>query len=508
MTWGGGIARGVGSRRTRSTVACVVGALSLLAAFSSAAGAADWQEARLPMADPSHSKLLGISCPTAGRCVAVGEGSAIATSGTPTGGASAWDMGAIDIGGETDATGTLIEEPGLGTREEIYAVSCPSDELCVGGTFDGYIVWSTNPAGGASTWRFADIDGPARDTHLMAISCPSASLCVAVSGERYTGGKILTSTDPTGGRAAWTVTQLDESLDLRGVSCGSPTFCVAVAESGRMIASTDPTGGPGAWHELPSPAPGNMKGIDCTGTAFCVAGNFSGNLLSSTDPLGGGPWSTRNGGGSALVTGISCLPTGQCAAVDNNGDVTATGNALDPNAGWSFQNLIPYREPASQVELPNNGLFSISCAGPEFCAAVGSGGSVFTSADPFAATAAPTTSTSTAGGKSEKGGRAATRPRTKLARVDHRHTKIRGKWARVRFRFHAVGAARGFECRLDRRHFRRCHSPKLYRRIGGGDHIFRVRAIGPTGLRGPVAKERVVVETTARGVAKGIDREV
>jgi hypothetical protein len=186
MTWGGAIARRVRSRRTRFTVACVRAALFLLA-FSSTAGAADWQEARLPMSDPAHLKLLGISCPSAARCVAVGEGSAIATSGAPTGGASAWDMGSIDIGGETDATGTLIEEPGLGMREEITAVSCPSAELCVGGTFDGYIVWSTNPAGGASTWRFADIDGHARDTHLMAISCPSTGLCVAVSGERYTG---------------------------------------------------------------------------------------------------------------------------------------------------------------------------------------------------------------------------------------------------------------------------------------------------------------------------------
>jgi hypothetical protein len=472
----------------------VIVALSLLATLAPTAGAADWQEARLPMSDPFHARLLGISCAAADRCVAVGEDSAIATSGAPTGGASAWDKGVIDVGGETDATGTLIEEPGLGTHEEITDVSCPSEQLCVGGTFDGYIVWSTNPAGGASTWRFADIDGHARDTHLMAISCPTTGLCVAISGERYTAGKIITSTDPTGGRAAWTVTQLDESLDLRGVSCGTPTFCVAVAESGRMIASTDPTGGAGAWRELPSSAPGDMRGVDCAGTAFCIAGNFGGNFLTSTDPLGGAPWGARNGGGSALVTGISCLPTGQCAAVDDNGDVTASGNALDPSAEWSFQNLAPYREPARPGEPPDNGLFSISCVSLEFCAAVGSDGSVFTSTDPFAPPAASPAGTSAPGRNSAKGGRAATRPRTKLARVDHRHTKIRGKWARVRFRFHAVGAASGFECRLDRRHFRRCHSPKVYRRVGRGDHDFSVRAIGPTGLRGPVAHERVLVE--------------
>jgi hypothetical protein len=116
----------------------------------------------------------------------------------------------------------------------------------------------------------------------------------------------------------------------------------------------------------------------------------------------------------------------------------------------------------------------------------------------FVALAAPASSTSAAGGKSATGRRAATRPRTKLDRVDHRHTKTAGKWVRVRFRFHALGLARGVECRLDRRHFRRCHSPKVYRRVGRGDHIFSVRAIGPTGLRGPVAQEHVLVETTVR----------
>ena len=57
------------------------------------------------------------------------------------------------------------------------------------------------PAPGGD-WRVADIDGDGRDTHLLGVSCPTASLCAAVSGERYTAGKVLTSTDPTGGASA------------------------------------------------------------------------------------------------------------------------------------------------------------------------------------------------------------------------------------------------------------------------------------------------------------------
>ena len=46
--------------------------------------------------------------------------------------------------------------------------------------------------------------------------------------------------------------------------------------------------------------------------------------------------------------------------------------------------------------------------------------------------------------------------------------------------------ARGFECKRDRGPYRRCHSPLRYW-VSHGRHVLRVRAIGPTGLRGPAA---------------------
>jgi hypothetical protein len=62
-----------------------------------------------------------------------------------------------------------------------------------------------------------------------------------------------------------------------------------------------------------------------------------------------------------------------------------------------------------------------------------------------------------------------------------------GRRVRVRFRFEAKGEARGLECRLDERRFRRCASPQRYR-VGRGRHAFRVRAIAANGDRGPVRK--------------------
>src|ERR1019366_9950291 len=61
-------------------------------------------------------------------------------------------------------------------------------------------------------------------TPLGGPSCPSSGLCVAVDNR----GNLVTSSNPTGGAAAWTVTDVDGSNGLDGVSCPSSGLCVAV----------------------------------------------------------------------------------------------------------------------------------------------------------------------------------------------------------------------------------------------------------------------------------------
>lgn len=60
-----------------------------------------------------------------------------------------------------------------------------------------------------------------------------------------------------------------------------------------------------------------------------------------------------------------------------------------------------------------------------------------------------------------------------------RHRRIK-----ARFRFYSRDGARGFLCKRDRGRWRRCRSPLRYW-VPIGHHVLRVRAIGPTGLRGP-----------------------
>jgi hypothetical protein len=62
----------------------------------------------------------------------------------------------------------------------------------------------------------------------------------------------------------------------------------------------------------------------------------------------------------------------------------------------------------------------------------------------------------------------------------------RRRHVRAHVRFYSPTAVRGFQCRRDHGSWRRCSSPLRYW-VGHGHHVLRVRASGPTGLRGPAA---------------------
>ena len=61
----------------------------------------------------------------------------------------------------------------------------------------------------------------------------------------------------------------------------------------------------------------------------------------------------------------------------------------------------------------------------------------------------------------------------------------------AKFKFESTDPAATFECKLDKRAFKPCSSPKKYRRLDGGRHRFKVRAIDALGTPDPTpAKAR------------------
>lgn len=74
---------------------------------------------------------------------------------------------------------------------------------------------------------------------------------------------------------------------------------------------------------------------------------------------------------------------------------------------------------------------------------------------------------------------------------------IKGRTAK--FRFAATGGvATGFECKLDRKPWRKCTSPRKYRHLKRGIHTFRVRAVFKTGPDPTPAKRRFKIHRPRR----------
>jgi hypothetical protein len=465
-----GLRRGIRLRAFGTLCVCA----GLMAFGAATAGAAEWSDRQLTADTSDRLPLFGIDCASPQLCVTVGGGNTIGSSTNPTGDASAWKVVYAGIG----------PYPGSPNQRQIRGVDCPSAQLCVAVTFEGLIYTSTNPTGDAPAWQVTDVDGGGPNTHFYGVSCPSPNFCAASAGE----AKVLTSTNPTGGPGAWTTTQLPGPLELRGISCASAALCVAVGDDGDNIrpeigdeavvaSSSNPLAG--EWSVAPLPGRQSAYGVSCPSAQLCVSGDTLGNLLVATNPTGGaGAWREIDGGGSVQITDTDCASSSLCLAVDNNGDVLTS---TDPDGGpgdWTFTNIVPF--PFVDETQPN-AFWGASCPSRSFCAISAMAGTVFTSTNPFEASVPVPVSK---GGKKTKG-KLVKRPRVQIASGPPPGVETNSRKVTVHFRFYVRNHAfaRGYLCKLDKRPLKRCRSPKPYR-VGLGRHVFRVRAIGYSGLRG------------------------
>jgi CSLREA domain-containing protein len=63
----------------------------------------------------------------------------------------------------------------------------------------------------------------------------------------------------------------------------------------------------------------------------------------------------------------------------------------------------------------------------------------------------------------------------------------------AKFKFKADEAGSSFECKLDKGKFKKCKSPKTYKKLKAGKHVFKVRAIDKAGNVGKAAKRKFTV---------------
>ena len=261
--------------------------------------------------------------------------------------------------------------------EPVTAVSCPSPSLCVAADQAGDILSSTNPAGGKGAWSITSPSlnyGPA----ITDLSCPSTTLCL---GLPFPGGAasfaLLRSTDPTGGASAWTQVAMDPGNFPTALSCPSVSFCVAT-DVGGVLTSRDPAGGASAWSrsawsKTSIIAYGTVWSISCPSVSLCVAVDTQAtqdNILTSTHPTGGARTWTERPIDQGNFGAISCPSVSLCIAAAGGSILTST----DPTGGASAWMKTPI-DPGSDV-------MTISCPSASRCVAVDTRGNILTSTNP------------------------------------------------------------------------------------------------------------------------------
>jgi CSLREA domain-containing protein len=84
------------------------------------------------------------------------------------------------------------------------------------------------------------------------------------------------------------------------------------------------------------------------------------------------------------------------------------------------------------------------------------------------------------------GGKDTTPPQTTITKGPPKKTHK----TTVKFKFSSSEAGSTFECKLDRKPFKKCRSPKTYKKLKPGKHLFKVRAIDKAGNVDPTPAKR------------------
>lgn len=325
------------------------------------------------------SQLGGVACVSETVCVAVGN--TVSQSNGPAGEqmnlAERWDSGSWRI----QPTPT----PGGPTSSALNGVSCSSAGACtaVGWTHDrlgGQITlterWNGNRWVIDRTPNRSLGGPPLQGNELDGVSCLSPSSCVAVGRsfdaqalrfatliERWNGTSWTIEPSPNGAAAT--------SSYLSGVSCTSPRDCTAVGNTndnhaspngGTLIEQWDGT----SWSIVSSPtthtAAAGLEAVSCTAADACTAVGQDGsnNAAALAERWDGTSWTVQALPGVGELRSVSCTSLTACSAVAQQVGAHWTGTS------WSAEATLPMPGPLAGV------LRGVSCSAPSACTAVGS----------------------------------------------------------------------------------------------------------------------------------------
>jgi hypothetical protein len=337
-----------------------------------------WTSQSFPVpANSSGAGRTAVSCLSARFCEAVGS-YLDNTAGTDVTLAAMWN------GTSWSLQTTPSPNPGGFDYEQFSTVSCASPTFCD--------AWASGNAGNpgitvaeqwnGSSWQLQTV--PSSATTVNSVSCTSAAFCEAVGpGQAFAwdGSQWTAQTIP--GPAG--------TGNLGGVSCESATFCEAVGEyfsNGGDLGVAAVWNG-SAWSSQATANPAtstftNLNAVSCASPTSCVAGGYFEVVVTSNDPealaeaWNGTAWQLQQavappGAAYNSLAAVSCVSASFCETVGTHFD--GAGNQVNLAETWNGHSWLIQATPDSQSTsgAVDNSLYSVSCVSADFCEAVGAG---------------------------------------------------------------------------------------------------------------------------------------
>ena len=313
------------------------------------------------------SNLLGVSCKTAGYCLAVGLYGADESAPDLTPYAAAWNGSSL-----TPVAGLPV--PSSLSTVEATAVSCVAARSCVvigtafdqsafttAGGFLGYVtcIWTWN----SGKWTVRTVPDKDNDGMLSysAIHCFSLSSCVTAGVRMPQTANGSGTGDEVPLLATWngkTFTSMKPALpsvlagtarQFASVSCTSLRSCAAVGvSSGTSTTSFLDVWNGKTWKLTKWSGPtgttsADLYGVSCASASRCLAVGSVGTdarPVAAALALNGATWTAIKVPGPAkgkmsLFNGVSCPKVGVCVAIGNTGAVTAPSQLGQLSGYWN-----------------------------------------------------------------------------------------------------------------------------------------------------------------------------
>jgi hypothetical protein len=256
--------------------------------------------------------LTGVSCAAPSACTAVGAYTTY--GGNPP--APAFGLAEVTSSQNLAIQPTANPAPGYDTI--LTGVSCTSGTACMA---VGYDYYNQGPQDApyaeeriGTTWKAQSVPAPAGaySSSLSSVSCPTTAFCVAVGSmgvEQWDGTAWTIPTIPT----------IPGGGGLTHVSCPTTNFCLAV---GGTTQAEEWNGHYWTVHSLPVPADASaaeLSGVSCVSPTSCMAvGSYNNETLAEqwngstwTIPLTPNPATFVDSG----LASVSCTSATTCTAV-------------------------------------------------------------------------------------------------------------------------------------------------------------------------------------------------